>query len=280
MKNLVTLIVVMFALAFIPAVSHAQMLVGQSPDKKMMSSEKDPTGMAKPLEFQASGIVGRGVQNHEGQYLGVIRDLMIDPHDGGVALAILSHGGVLGISTKFVAAPFSAFTFNPAKGVYVLDMSREKLDAAPGFDRGQWPKYADRAWETEVYRYYGETPVWGDSDMAMAAGHGSAYRFTEIRGTTVRNPQGEKLGFIRDLVVDSEGHVPEAVLSHGGFLGIGTKWVAVSLNDLQFDTAKHSFVLAWTKERLDAAPAYNQSKLAGPSWAERAYQDYGAYPME
>ncbi len=280
MKNFVTLIVVIFALAIIPAASYAQMVVGQSQGKIMLISEKDSEGMVKPLEFQASDIVGKGVQNPEGQYLGVVRDLMIDPQGGGVAFAILSHGGVLGIPTKFVAAPFSAFTFNSGKGVYVLDMSREKLDLAPGFDRGQWPQHTDRAWETDVYRYYGETPAWGESDEAMAAGQSQAYRYTEIRGTTVRNLQGEKLGFIRDLVVDSEGHVPEAVISHGGFLGVGAKWVTVSLNDLQFDAAKHSFVLAWTKERLDAAPAFNESKLGGPSWAKRAYQDYGAYPME
>jgi hypothetical protein len=30
----------------------------------------------------------------------------------------------------------------------------------------------------------------------------------------------------------------------------------------------------------EAAPAFQESKLGGPSWAERAYQDYGAYPME
>ena len=280
MKNLVTIMIVIFALAFIPAATHAQMLAGQSPDKRMMSSEKDSKSMAKPSEFQASGIIGKGVQNLEGQYLGVVRDLMIDPQDGGVAFAILSHGGVLGIPMKFVAVPFSAFTFSSAKGIYVLDMSREKLDTAPGFDRGQWPKYADRAWETDVYLYYGQTPAWGDSDGAMETGEDTAYRFTEIRGTPVRNSRGEKLGSILDLVVDSEGHVPEAILSHGGFLGIGAKWVAVSLNDLRFDTARRSFVLAWTKERLDAAPAFNESKLAGPSWAERAYQDYGAYPME
>ncbi len=176
MKNFVTLIVVIFALAIIPAASYAQMLGGQGRYEKAVPFDTSSKSIGKVLQFQVSGIIGKGVQNLEGQYLGVVRDLMIDPRDGGVALAILSHGGVLGIPTKFVAAPFSAFTFSSAKGVYVLDMSREKLDAAPGFDRGQWPKYADRAWETDVYRYYGETPSWGESDEAMAAGQSQAYR--------------------------------------------------------------------------------------------------------
>ena len=280
MKNILTIMVVVFALAFIPAASYAEWLGGESQDQGTMSTDKAMKSMGKPMEFRASVIIGKGVQNNHGEYLGVIRDLMIDSRDGGIALAILSRGGVLGIPMKFVAVPFSAMTYSPAKEVYLLDTSREKIAAAPGFDRGQWPQHASQGWETEVYRYYGQTPAWGESAETMAAGQGSAYRFTEIRGASVRNLQGEKLGFIRDLVVDSEGHVSDAVLSHGGFLGIDAKLVAVSLSDLQFDAARHSFVLPWTKEKLDMAPAFQESQLAGPSWTERAYRDYGAYPME
>jgi sporulation protein YlmC with PRC-barrel domain len=259
MKNLfkIMVVVVMFALAFIPAASYSKTTVGQSLDEKTTTSDKaSETG--NNMKFQASKIIGKGVQNDQGEYLGVIRDLMIDQQNGGISFALLSPGGVLGIPMRFVPVPFGAVTFSPAKNVYLLDMSREKILAAPGFDRGELPQQASRTWETEVFRYYGQTPAWGESDRAAG---GAAYRFSEIRGTPVRDAQGEKLGSIRDLLIDSRGHVPEAVISHGGFLGIAAKSAAVSLSDLKFDADSQSFVISWTKEQLDRAPAFQESKL-------------------
>jgi len=104
-----------------------------------------------------------------------------------------------------------------------------------------------------------------------------------MRGTSVRNPQGEKLAEIRDLVIDSGGDVPFAVLAHGGFLGIEAKLVAVPWRS-KLNATSHSFVLNASKEQLDAAPAFQESKLTDSEWAERIYRSYygtyGMYPLE
>ena len=284
MKRILTIMAAAFALAFLPAIAFAQGMGGQSPDNQTMGFGRDTKAMDSTPEFRASKVLGTAVQNYQEEYLGVIRDVMIDPQNGGTALAILSRGGVLGIPMKFVAVPFSAFAFNPEKEIFFLDMSREQMASAPGFDRGQWPQVADRSWETDVYRYYGQTPAWGESNETTAEGQGSTYRFTAMRGTSVRNPQGEKLAEIRDLVIDSGGDVPFAVLAHGGFLGIEAKLVAVPLGDLSFNAASHSFVLNASKEQLDAGPAFQESKLTDSEWAERIYRSYygtyGMYPLE
>ena len=263
MKTFLTVILVVLALALGPAASYSKTPVGQSANKETTTSDKASQAVAKEMKFPASEIFGKGVQNDEGEYLGVIRDLMIDPQNGGISFVLLSPGGVMGIPMRFVPVPFGAMTFNPAKNVFLLDMSRQKIIAAPGFDRAEFPRQASRGWETEVYRYYGLTPPWGEAEKTKAAGHGAAYRFSELRGMSVRNQQGEKLGSIRDLVIDSKGHVSEAVISHGGFLGIGAKAVSVPLGDLKFDGESQSFVLPWTKEKLDTAPAFHERKLAG-----------------
>ena len=243
MKNIITLMAVVVVLVFLPAGSYAERSSGQNPDEMKVSAETASKSLGQAMEYQASQIMGKGIQNYEGKIVGVIRDLMIDPRNSGIALAIFSPGGFLGIPMKFVAVPFRALTFDPDKKVYLLDVSREEIAEAPGFERGQWPQQANRAWETEVYRYYGQTPEWGEAEETMAAGHGEFYRFKEMRGTTVRKPQGERVGSIRDLVIDSEGHVSAAVIAQGGLLGIGARRVAVSLNSLRFDPATESFVL-------------------------------------
>ncbi len=265
MKTFLTVILVVFALALGPAASYSKTPVGQSPNEKISTSDKDSQAAAKEMKFPASEIIGKGVQNEEGEYLGVIRDLMIDPQNGGISFALLSPGGVLGIPMRFVPVPFGAVAFSPAKNVYLLDMSRQKIIAAPGFDRGEIPRQASRGWETEVFRYYGLTPAWGEAEKTTAAGHGAAYLFSELRGMSVKDQQGEKLGSIRDLVIDSKGHVPQAVISHGGFLGIGAKSAAVSLSDLKFDAESQSFVLPWTKEKLDQAPEFIGTELGDRS---------------
>ncbi len=111
-------------------------------------------------EYQVTKIIGTKVQNSQGDYLGKITDLMVDPQNGKIAFAVVSRGGVLGIPTRFVAVPFGALTRVNGKGFYFLDVSKEKMAAAPSFGRDQWPDVRNRQWETENYKYFGLTPNW------------------------------------------------------------------------------------------------------------------------
>ena len=82
-----------------------------------------------------------------------------------------------------------------------------------------------------------------------------------VEGTKVYNDTGDKLGSIDELIIDKRsGHVRYAVLEFGGFLGIGTKPVAVSIENLRYATDansnKYLFVNV-TRDQLDKAPAYD-----------------------
>jgi len=109
----------------------------------------------------------------------------------------------------------------------------------------------------------------------MAQSWGKAYSFDQLKGTSVKNPQGEELGRIQDIVIDSQGHVPFAVLDHGGYWGMGGKLVAVPFSALSFDTMGKHLVLNATKEKLDSAPAFKTSDLADQKWAEDTYRFFG-----
>jgi uncharacterized protein YrrD len=76
-------------------------------------------------------------------------------------------------------------------------------------------------------------------------------------GAKVVTPQGEVLGKIDDLIVDREGKVEGAVLSVGGFLGIGDKDVAVPLNDLQLGEDEAYLMSATTEDQLKQMPEYD-----------------------
>jgi sporulation protein YlmC with PRC-barrel domain len=112
----------------------------------------------------------------------------------------------------------------------------------------------------------------------MAQSWGKAYSFDQINRMMVKNPQGEVLGRIQDIVIDSQGHVPFAVVNHGGYLGMGGKLVAVPFGALSFDAMGKYLVLNAAKEKLDSAPAFKMSDLAEQKWAEDTYRFFGQQP--
>ena len=77
-----------------------------------------------------------------------------------VAYAVVSFGGFLTMGEKLFAIPFSAFEYSESKNEYVLDVSKERLEAAPGFDPDNWPSMSDEKWNRDVYKYYERSPYW------------------------------------------------------------------------------------------------------------------------
>lgn len=109
---------------------------------------------------KASSIIGTDVVNPNGDNLGDIKEVVIDPNTGKVAYAVVSFGGFLTMGEKLFAIPFSSFKYDPSENEYVLDMSKERLEAAPGFDSDNWPSMSDEKWNRDVYKYYERPPYW------------------------------------------------------------------------------------------------------------------------
>ena len=117
-----------------------------------------PTAGARVLS--ASTIIGDDVYNAQGEKLGDIKELMIDLDQNRVAYAVLSFGGFLGMGDKLFAIPFESLKLDAAKEHFLLDIPKERLEQAPGFDKDNWPSTGDRTWGEEVHRFYGVEPYW------------------------------------------------------------------------------------------------------------------------
>jgi len=109
---------------------------------------------------KASSIIGTDVINPKGDSLGDIKEVVLDPRTGRVAYSVVSFGGFLGMGEKLFAVPFSAFEYDAAKSKYVLDVSKDRLKDAPGFNADHWPSMADEKWNRDVYKYYDRSPYW------------------------------------------------------------------------------------------------------------------------
>ncbi|MCG2578723.1 PRC-barrel domain-containing protein [Dechloromonas sp. XY25] len=116
-----------------------------------------------PEVMASDTLEGDDVVNVQGEDLGEIKDIMIDVRNGKVAYAVLSSGGFLGIGDKLFAIPWSALTLDANQKRFVLDVDKEKLKNAPGFDKHHWPSMADPTWAQQVHEYYGQRTYWTSS---------------------------------------------------------------------------------------------------------------------
>lgn len=104
--------------------------------------------------LSSSSINGDSVVNQGGEDLGHIEDLMVDPTTGKVDYAVLSFGGFLGIGDKYFAVPFDQLSVDRENKRMVLNVDKEKLKDAPGFDKDDWPDFADQSFRTRVSDFY------------------------------------------------------------------------------------------------------------------------------
>lgn len=110
--------------------------------------------------LSASTLSGDKVFNPAGEDLGKIEDFMLDMESGRIVYAVLSFGGVFGVGDKLFAVPPEALSLDEDKRCFVLDANKSDLKNAPGFEKDDWPDFADRGWGTQVYSYYGRKPYW------------------------------------------------------------------------------------------------------------------------
>lgn len=107
--------------------------------------------------LSSQSICGTDVRNAQGEDLGHIEEIMVDPSNGKTAYAVLSFGGFLGLGDKLFAVPFSRLNVDREDEKMILDVDKERLKEAPGFDKDNWPDFhaVDSAYRTSVDSYYG-----------------------------------------------------------------------------------------------------------------------------
>jgi len=109
----------------------------------------------------ASKIIGETVVNRQDENIGKIDELVIDARKNRVAYLVLSFGGFMGMGNKLFAIPWEAFEFSNTEKKLILNVDKEKLKAAPGFEKSdKWPDFSDTQWGESIYNYYQYTPPW------------------------------------------------------------------------------------------------------------------------
>jgi sporulation protein YlmC with PRC-barrel domain len=257
---------------------------------KIMADRNNPDFLS------ASTLKGDKVVNAAGDDLGKIEELMIDLRDGRLAFAVLSFGGFLGLGNKLFAIPWQAFKLKLHDHALVLDVPKETLEKAEGFDKDNWP-VTSREWLSTVYNYYGYQPYWQtgaaagmpeeiESERMTRAGRTSADRenpdflsASTLKGNKVVSSTGDNIGKIEEFMIDlQDGKVGYVVVSHGGILGIGNKLFAVPWQALTLRVHEHAFALNVPKETLEKSEGFDKDNW--PLTREELSRTYSYYGYE
>jgi sporulation protein YlmC with PRC-barrel domain len=100
----------------------------------------------------------------------------------------------------------------------------------------------------------------------------------KVEGTAVYSPDGEHIGSVHNFMVDKlSGKVSYAVMSFGGFLGIGERYHPLPWDTLKYDENYGGYVVNVTREQLEGAPTYarDEEPWGDPAYGRRIYGHYG-----
>jgi uncharacterized protein YrrD len=118
--------------------------------------------------------------------------------------------------------------------------------------------------------------------MATPSRHTPAICASKVIGTNVKDATGNKIGEVEDVVLDKQSNsILFAIVSFGGFLGMAEKYHPLPWASLKYDEGENAYVVAYTKEQLQAAPAGSVDELTqagGVSTRDRTYTYYKTDP--
>ncbi|MGH6860372.1 MAG: PRC-barrel domain-containing protein [Phyllobacterium sp.] len=235
------------------------------------SAPQDRYLVASPGQVLTSGLVGQAVYNGSGDdavSIGEVTDVVLDP-DGVAQAALVGVGGFLGVGEKDVAIGLDRLSWaeKPDKKRWlVIDASKEELEKAPAFDRAAL--LTDGAADPEKAPVPEVAPAEKSTDAEKPAAAprsalkpvpSTAMSADKLIGSVVYGPEDETLGSVGDALMTPDGQMEAFVVDVGGFLGLGKKPIAISIENLDLmadESGKISVFTPFTKKELEAHPAY------------------------
>ena len=238
---------------------------------------------AKPIPSPASAdtrkLIGRNIQNTQNETIGEIKSVFIGK-DGNVDSVMVGVGGFLGMGEREVRLNWSELNVSQNGEKVTANLTKDQLKAKPEY------KYGNTAYRGQVFNDAG---VWKNdgarTDMttrpspnsqsaantpARSGGDFNAdgnVSGNALIGANVKNQANETVGEIEEVFVGTDGAIKTVVVSVGGFLGVGSKNVAVKWSDIKVERDGKDLRVKtnWTKDSLKAMPDYKEDQAAAPA---------------
>jgi sporulation protein YlmC with PRC-barrel domain len=225
----------------------------------------DPQVATAPAGADAKKLIGRDIRNQQNETIGEIESVRINA-DGKVDSVIVGVGGFLGMGERLVRLAWKDLQISDNGEKVVVNMTKDQLKAMEPYT------YRDPKARGQVFTDAGVYAPTTDRTAAATATESTgdfnargAVSGNALIGSKVYNANKETVGSVEDIYIDSKGAIESVIVSVGGFLGAGTKHVAVKWSDLKFGRDDKSLLLTtnWTKDSLKAMPDYKYERRKG-----------------
>lgn len=104
--------------------------------------------------LSATSLIGDSIKNPQDESLGDLKELMIDLNNGSISYAVIAFGGIMGMGEKLFAVPWQSLSVNHADKCLILDVAKDRLKDAPGFDKDNWPDFGSATFAEQHNTYY------------------------------------------------------------------------------------------------------------------------------
>jgi sporulation protein YlmC with PRC-barrel domain len=110
--------------------------------------------------IRAKKVIGTSVKDPSGATIGKVEDIVLDKLSNNIMFAIVGFGGFLGMGEKFHPLPWSTLDYDETEGGYVVNLSKDQLEAAPAYTMEELTAGDGTQYRTEVYDYYSAPKYW------------------------------------------------------------------------------------------------------------------------
>jgi sporulation protein YlmC with PRC-barrel domain len=124
-----------------------------------MTTNETRTGNFRKT-MSAGTLIGDKVTNAQNDNLGDLKEIMLDVDTGRVGYGVLETGAFLGMAGKYLAVPWQAFGIDERNHKLVLNVPKETLQNAEGFDKNDWPDTTNPDFGRRIHQHYGYAPYW------------------------------------------------------------------------------------------------------------------------
>ena len=110
---------------------------------------------------RSSRLTGYKIINNRGDNLGQSETFLVDLCYWKMPFIVASFGGIEGLGSKWYIIPYEIISFNTRKKKFILGVSKNVIQKAPGIDKNVWgAKPIDRCWLSGICHYYNVVPYW------------------------------------------------------------------------------------------------------------------------
>ena len=110
--------------------------------------------------IRAKKVLGTAVKDRSGKKIGEVEDVMLDKTSNNILFAVVSFGGFLGMAEKYHPIPWSTLDYNEGEGAYVVNYTKEQLEAAPTASIDELTRDNGMQFREQTYTYYKAPRYW------------------------------------------------------------------------------------------------------------------------